>query len=63
MGKVSEAKKAAHARYDAKTYTRFGLYLRIDDDADIIASMQYAKDNGVSLREWLRDVYDRSESK
>ena len=55
---VSQAKRDANARYDEKTYVQVNARLRKDEDADIIASIQEAKDNGQTLREWLRDLFD-----
>lgn len=56
----SEAQRAAVARYDAKTYKKVNIALRIEDDADIIESMEKAKESGLSLREWLREIYEAS---
>ncbi len=54
---VSDAKREANQRYDSKTYKKVLIALRIDEDADIIASMQEAKDNGISYRDWLRELF------
>lgn len=58
--KVSESKRAANNRYDAKTYKRISFALRVQDDADIIRSIEAAQDEGASLREWLRDLFDNT---
>ena len=56
--KVTEAHRAANDRYDAKTYTRFLFSLRLQDDADIIEDIKAARDAGLTLRGWLRNLYD-----
>ena len=55
---VSQARKEANARYDSKTYVQVNARLRKDEDADIIASIEEAKKNGQTIREWLRDLFD-----
>lgn len=60
--KVSEARRAATDKYDAKTYKRISFALRLHDDADIIEDIKAAKGDGQSLREWLRDLYDRADA-
>ena len=57
---VSQAKREANARYDEKTYTQVNARLRKDEDADIIASIEEAKAKGQTLREWLRELYDKA---
>lgn len=56
--KITEARRAANDRYDAKTYKNILFRLRIEDDADIIRDIESAKLEGLSLREWLRNLYD-----
>ena len=34
------------------------IALRYEDDADIIESLEEAKENGLSNREWLRELYE-----
>lgn len=58
--KITEARRAANDRYDAKTYKRYMFLLRLQDDADIIRDIEAAKSRGISLREWLHDLYDRA---
>ena len=58
--KVSEAQRAANDRYDAKTYKRIVFALRIQEDADIIEDIKASQDAGLSLREWLRDLFYRA---
>lgn len=57
--KVSESHRLGNDRYDAKTYKRIQFALRIHDDADIIKSIEAAQSEGVSLRGWLRELFDR----
>ena len=61
MGKrpYNEARAAANARYDAKTYKQINIAFRKEDDADIISSIEEAKAKGISLREWVRELYDK----
>ena len=55
---VSEKKREAIDRYDAKTYAHIHVRLRIEDDADIIKSRDAAKAEGLNHREWLRKIFD-----
>ena len=55
---VSDAKREANARYDAKTYKNILLKLRREDDEDIIKSWEEAHDDGITSREWLRELFD-----
>lgn len=56
---MSEAQTRAKRKYDAKTYLKLTFYLRHEDDAEIIESIRRAKQNGISLREWLHDLYSK----
>ena len=56
----NEARAAANAKYDAKTYKLIGVKLRLEDDADIIQSWEDAKQKGISSREWLRDLFEKA---
>lgn len=58
--KVTEARRAANDRYDAKTYKRVVFALRIKDDADIIEDIESAQSEGATLREWLRNLFDKA---
>lgn len=60
--KVSEARREANNRYDAKTYRRITFALRVQEDADIIRDIEAAQSEGVSLRGWLRNLYDKANS-
>lgn len=61
MGKrpYNEARAEATARYHEKTYQQIAVKLRKEDDADILRSIEEAKAKGMSLREWVRELYDR----
>ena len=54
----TQAQREATARYDAKTYKKILIALRIEEDADIIESLEEAKKQGLSNREWLRELYE-----
>ena len=60
--KVSEAQRLAANKYDEKTYKKISFALRFQDDADIIESIEAAKNEGLALREWLRNIYDRADA-
>lgn len=60
---LTPAQSEANARYDAKIYKNFLFKLRIDDDADIIESIQTAQTHGINKREWLRELYEQKEGK
>lgn len=59
--KNSEARLRANEKYRSKTYKHFKLQLRKDDDADIIASIENAKKNGQSIRNWLLENVEVSD--
>ena len=52
------AQREAVVRYQQKTYKKINIAFRIEDDADIIKSIEEAKAKGISLREWVRELYD-----
>ena len=58
--KVSEAQWRAHKKYDAKTFKKISFALRLQEDADIIRDIEAAKDKGIALRGWLRNLYDKA---
>ena len=58
--KVSEARRVANDKYDARTYKRITFSLRIKDDADIIEDIETAQSEGAALREWLRGLFDKA---
>ena len=52
------ARQEANARYDAKTYKKINIALRREDDADILESLEQAKRDKLSNREWLRKIFE-----
>ena len=44
-------------RYDAKTYKSINFRLRIEDDAEILKSIEDAQAQGLKNREWLRQIF------
>lgn len=59
MGRpYTEARQAANARYDAKTYKKINIALRIEEDADLIESLEKAQKEGATCREWLRELFE-----
>ena len=55
--KYNQVRREVSDRYDAKTYRKINIALRLDDDQEIIDSMDDARANGVKLREWLSNIY------
>ncbi|MDD7511066.1 MAG: hypothetical protein PUK21_01590 [Peptostreptococcaceae bacterium] len=55
--KVSESKREAIERYDDKTYKRYSIRLRIDDDKEIIRAFEKAKRDGKPYRELLQEKF------
>ena len=58
--RVSEAQRAANDRYDAKTFKKISFALRLQEDADIIRDIEAARVQGLSLRSWLRNIFDNA---
>lgn len=58
MAKLTPAKQEAIERYHQRTYNRMTFTLRIEEDADIIASIEEAQKKGISYREWLRELFE-----
>ena len=54
----TENRAACNRRYDAKTYKRVQFALRIDDDAEILQDIANAQSDGLSLREWLNQLWE-----
>lgn len=44
-------------RYDAKTYKSINFRLRLEDDAEILKSIEDAQTQGLKNREWLRQIF------
>lgn len=57
--KYTEARSRANKAYDAKTYKKYTVLLRIDDDAKIIEDLENAKAQGLSSRQWIRKLWSR----
>jgi len=51
------ARAEANGRYNTRTYTQELFKLRTEEDAEIVASINEAKEKGISKREWLRNLY------
>ena len=58
--KVTEAQRAAADRFDAKTYKKILFTLRIKEDADILEDIEAAQAEGISLRGWLRNLFEKA---
>lgn len=60
MGKreYNAARQEANSRYDAKTYKKINIALRLEDDADILEHLEDAKAKGLNNREWLRELFE-----
>lgn len=54
---VAKSKREAIDRYDAKTYRKVNIRLRVEDDAEIIKDMDDALGRGISRREWLKEIF------
>lgn len=54
---VSDAKRAANARFDEKTYRKLLIALRYEEDAEILESLAESKANGIPYRTWLTDLF------
>ena len=53
-----EAHLKANERYLKKTYKQIPIRLKKDEDKDILDSIQEARARGISMRQWLRDLYE-----
>ena len=49
---------AASRRYDARTYKRFSILFRLDEDADIIAALDIAHEHGIAGRELIGEWFE-----
>ena len=54
----SNARSKASHTYMQKHIKRFSMNFQKDEDADIIESIERAKQDGVTKRQWLRDLFD-----
>lgn len=55
-----DSKLRSNYKYRSKTFKMVNVKLRLEEDADIIESMETAKENGWTYREWIRSLYDRT---
>lgn len=55
---MTPAEAEAIAKYQAKTYKKINIALRVEDDAEIIKAWQEAQQKGISSREWLKSLYE-----
>lgn len=53
----TEAQAMATNKYRAKTYRMINVKLRLDEDAEIIKSLEDSQKSGKSYREWLQELY------
>ena len=56
--KYTESQARAFAEYDAKTFRKVLFRLRYEEDADIIADYDEAREHGIKKNEWLREMFD-----
>ena len=56
----TEAHARANREYEQRTYKKLTCRLRKEDDADIIAAIEEAQENGLNKREWLRELFDQA---
>lgn len=54
----TEARQKANKTYDEKTYKNYLFRLRLDDDKEIIQSIEKAKKENIKLREWLKEIFE-----
>ena len=57
---ISNAKREAIRRYDDKTYRKISIALRVDDDNRILESLDKAKSQGQTSREWLNELFEKA---
>lgn len=55
---VSQSKRAANDRYDSKTYKRFIITLRLDEDKEIINALEEQREEGIPLRHYLHELIE-----
>ena len=58
MAKTSEAQIRAVRNYENKTYKRYTINLRLEEDNEIINSIEEAKAKGINLREWIINLFE-----
>lgn len=57
--KYTEARARNNKAYDAKTYKKYTIMLRIEDDAEIIKDLEDAKARGLTSRQWLNELWNK----
>lgn len=55
---VSQSKRAANDRYDSKTYKRFIITLRVDEDEKIIKALEKQREKRIPLRRYLQELVE-----
>ena len=58
IAEISDSLSFDNPNYFSKTFKKISFALRLQEDADIIKDIEAAKAEGLSLREWLRRIYD-----
>lgn len=53
---VSESKRRANNKYDEKTYRRYSIILRKEEDAILIDAMDEAKESGIPYRAYFTEL-------
>lgn len=59
----NEARYRNNKNYDDKTYRKFGVMLRLDDDAEILKAIDEAKEHGISYRQMVNDLFYNGRSR
>lgn len=54
----SNARSKASRKYEQKHMKKFTMSFQKDEDADIIDSIERAKQDGITKRQWLRDLFN-----
>lgn len=54
----SNAKSKAKRKYEQTRIKKFTMGFQKDEDADIIDSIERAKQDGITKRQWLRDLFN-----
>lgn len=54
----TQAKHEANKRYDSKTYRKINIALRLEEDKDILSSLDEARSRGLTNRDWLREIFE-----
>lgn len=57
-GNLRQSDIDAINRYHEKTYKRFSIVFRIDDDAEIIAALDSAHEHGIASRAVIKAWYE-----